>query len=108
MEASDSPADVKLDVKQKAAELGRQRFGHRVYYPGQQPQPAGAAECQPQAVNNDSKPTTDISARRDPQHLPTAVGQSETPAQLHQKVNLMLTDKLQQAEIQLDPWVLAR
>lgn len=27
----------------------------------------------------------------------------EAPAQLHQKVNLMLADKLQQAEIQLDP-----
>ena len=39
---------------------------------------------------------------------PTSLADPEAPAQLHQKVNLMLADKLQQAEIQLDPSALAR
>ncbi|MFK0668596.1 flagellar hook-length control protein FliK, partial [Aeromonas salmonicida] len=108
MEASDSPktkADVKLDVKQKVAELGRHSaLGTESTTQDNNHSQQVQQNSQPQAVNNDSKPTTDISARRDPQHLAhLKLASPETPAQLHQKVNLMLTDKLQQAEIQLDP-----
>ncbi|WFC12924.1 flagellar hook-length control protein FliK [Aeromonas salmonicida] len=108
MEASDSPktkADVKLDVKQKVAELGRNSaLGTESTTQDNNHSQQVQQNSQPQAVNNDSKPTTDISARRDPQHLAhLKLASPETPAQLHQKVNLMLTDKLQQAEIQLDP-----
>ncbi|KTA86721.1 flagellar hook-length control protein FliK [Aeromonas salmonicida] len=108
MEASDSPktkADVKLDVKQKVAELGRNSaLGIESTTQDNNHSQQVQQNSQPQAVNNDSKPTIDISARRDPQHLAhLKLASPETPAQLHQKVNLMLTDKLQQAEIQLDP-----
>ncbi|MDM5149185.1 flagellar hook-length control protein FliK [Aeromonas salmonicida] len=108
MEASDSPktkADVKLDVKQKVAELGRNSaLGTESTTQDNNHSQQVQQNSQPQAVNNDSKPTTDISARRDPQHLAhLKLASPETPVQLHQKVNLMLTDKLQQAEIQLDP-----
>lgn len=50
------------------------------------------------------KAVAETGARREAQSLPhLKLATPETPAQLHQKVNLMLTDKLQQAEIQLDP-----
>lgn len=108
MEASDAPktkADVKLDVKQKVAELGRHSaLGTESTTQDNNHSQQVQQNSQPQAVNNDSKPTTDISARRDPQHLAhLKLASPETPVQLQQKVNLMLTDKLQQAEIQLDP-----
>ncbi|MFB0768227.1 flagellar hook-length control protein FliK [Aeromonas salmonicida] len=108
MEASDAPkakADVKLDVKQKVAELGRNSsLGTESTTQDNNHSQQVQQNSQPQTVNNDSKPTTDISARRDPQHLAhLKLASPETPVQLHQKVNLMLTDKLQQAEIQLDP-----
>lgn len=42
--------------------------------------------------------------RREPQQLPhLKLASQEAPAELHQKVNVMLAEKLQQAEIQLDP-----
>ncbi|MDM5101485.1 flagellar hook-length control protein FliK [Aeromonas salmonicida] len=108
MEASDAPkakADVKLDVKQKVAELGRNSaLGTESTTQDNNHSQQVQQNSQSQAVNNDSKPTTDISARRDPQHLAhLKLASPEAPVQLHQKVNLMLTDKLQQAEIQLDP-----
>lgn len=111
MEASEgreSPkvrAEVKVDVKQKVAEfgkgsaLGTESSTHDSNHSQQVQQ-----NSQPQVANNDSKPTVDIAARRDPQNLPhLKLANPEAPAQLHQKVNLMLADKLQQAEIQLDP-----
>ena len=56
------------------------------------------------AQSSDGKPAAEVSARREPQSLPhLKLATPEAPAQLHQKVNLMLADKLQQAEIQLDP-----
>jgi flagellar hook-length control protein FliK len=111
MEASEereSPkvrTEVKVDVKQKVAEFGKGST------PGTESSPHDSnlsqqvqQNSQPQAPNNDSKPTVDIAARRDPQNLPhLKLANPEAPAQLHQKVNLMLADKLQQAEIQLDP-----
>ncbi|MGL4933742.1 MAG: flagellar hook-length control protein FliK, partial [Aeromonas sp.] len=42
--------------------------------------------------------------RREPQQLPhLKLAGQDAPAELYQKVNLMLADKLQQVEIQLDP-----
>lgn len=56
------------------------------------------------AQSSDGKPAAEVSARREPQSLPhLKLATPEAPSQLHQKVNLMLADKLQQAEIQLDP-----
>ncbi|MGE6169338.1 flagellar hook-length control protein FliK [Aeromonas media] len=57
-----------------------------------------------QTQTSDGKPAAELSTRREPQSLPhLKLATPEAPAQLHQKVNLMLADKLQQAEIQLDP-----
>ncbi|MBP4032785.1 flagellar hook-length control protein FliK [Aeromonas caviae] len=57
-----------------------------------------------QTAAGESKPAAELAARREPQSLPhLKLATPEAPAQLHQKVNLMLADKLQQAEIQLDP-----
>ncbi|MGY3887925.1 flagellar hook-length control protein FliK [Aeromonas aquatica] len=58
------------------------------------------AQTQP----GESRPAAEIAARREAQSLPhLKLATPEAPEQLHQKVNLMLTDKLQQAELQLDP-----
>lgn len=104
-EAAKVRSEVKVDVKQKVAEfgkgsaLGTESSTHDSHHSQQVQQ-----NSQPQVANNDSKPTVDIAARRDPQNLPhLKLANPEAPAQLHQKVNLMLADKLQQAEIQLDP-----
>ncbi|CAM4150865.1 flagellar hook-length control protein FliK [Aeromonas bestiarum] len=98
-------SEVKVDVKQKVAEfgkgsaLGTESSTHDSNHSQQVQQ-----NSQPQVANNDSKPTVDIATRRDPQNLPhLKLANPEAPAQLHQKVSLMLADKLQQAEIQLDP-----
>ena len=63
------------------------------------------ASLQPaQTAAGESKPAAELAARREPQSLPhLKLATPEAPVQLHQKVNLMLTDQLQQAEIQLDP-----
>ncbi|WP_434663439.1 flagellar hook-length control protein FliK [Aeromonas sp. NJAU223] len=72
--------------------------------PAQQAE-AGATTQQLAAQGNgEQKSVAETGARRDAQNLPhLKLATPETPTQLHQKVNLMLTDKLQQAEIQLDP-----
>jgi flagellar hook-length control protein FliK len=104
-ESAKVSSEVKVDVKQKVAEFGKgsalgTEFSTHDSNHSQQVQ----QNSQPQVANNDSKPTVDIAARRDPQNLPhLKLANPEAPAQLHQKVNLMLADKLQQAEIQLDP-----
>ncbi|MFQ2674654.1 flagellar hook-length control protein FliK [Aeromonas caviae] len=57
-----------------------------------------------QTAAGESKPAAELAARREPQNLPhLKLATPEAPEQLHHKVNLMLADKLQQAEIQLDP-----
>lgn len=57
-----------------------------------------------QAQPRESRPAAEVAARREAQTLPhLKLATPEAPEQLHQKVNLMLTDKLQQAELQLDP-----
>lgn len=52
----------------------------------------------------ENRPLAESTVRREPQSLPhLKLATPEAPEQLHHKVNLMLADKLQQAEIQLDP-----
>ncbi|MGL5498009.1 MAG: flagellar hook-length control protein FliK, partial [Aeromonas sobria] len=49
-------------------------------------------------------PAAEGTLRREPAQLPhLKLAGQEAPAELHQKVNVMLAEKLQQAEIQLDP-----
>lgn len=110
-ERSDSArgrSEVKVDLKQKAAELARgtsQGSSETTATPESSHSQQVQQNSQPQAVGHDNRPATaELAARRDPANLPhLKLADPEAPAQLHQKVNLMLADKLQQAEIQLDP-----
>ncbi|MEG0006469.1 MAG: flagellar hook-length control protein FliK [Aeromonas sp.] len=94
--------DLKLaEVKPKFNEPGKQA----VLETKGLEQSESAASLQPaQTQASDNKPAAEVAARREAQSLPhLKLATPETPTQLHQKVNLMLADKLQQAEIQLDP-----
>lgn len=110
-ERSDVPrarSEVKVDVKQKVAELARgsaQESNETTTTPESSRSQQVQQNSQPQAVGHDNRPAaTEAAARREPANLPhLKLADPEAPAQLHQKVNLMLADKLQQAEIQLDP-----
>ncbi|TNH75331.1 flagellar hook-length control protein FliK [Aeromonas hydrophila] len=110
-ERSDAPRarnEVKVDVKQKVVELARggaQESSETTTTPESSRSQQVQQNSQPQAVGHDSRPAaTEAAARREPANLPhLKLADPEAPAQLHQKVNLMLADKLQQAEIQLDP-----
>ncbi|WP_043129025.1 flagellar hook-length control protein FliK [Aeromonas media] len=85
--------------KSKLDELGKQ-LGMEVGGT----EPSEGSQPLQQTQTSDGKPMTELSTRREPQSLPhLKLATPEAPAQLHQKVNLMLADKLQQAEIQLDP-----
>ncbi|CAJ1917426.1 hypothetical protein FNBNMHLP_03983 [Aeromonas jandaei] len=62
------------------------------------------SQPQVQVAENRAPSVAEGAQRREPQNLPhLKLAGQEAPAELHQKVNLMLADKLQQAEIQLDP-----
>ncbi|UNP87595.1 flagellar hook-length control protein FliK [Aeromonas encheleia] len=91
------------DMKQKPGELGK----HGGLEVGATEQSEASPSTQPaQQANSivEHRPAAEVAARRDAQSLPhLRLATPEAPAQLHQKVNLMLADKLQQAEIQLDP-----
>ncbi|WP_171282434.1 flagellar hook-length control protein FliK [Aeromonas sp. 1805] len=110
-ERSDAPrarSEVKVDVKQKVADLARggaQESSETTTTPESSRSQQVQQNSQPQAVGHDNRPAaTEAAARREPANLPhLKLADPEAPAQLHQKVNLMLADKLQQAEIQLDP-----
>ncbi|QPR56678.1 flagellar hook-length control protein FliK [Aeromonas allosaccharophila] len=61
------------------------------------------SQLQPQVADSRA-PAAEGTLRREPQNLPhLKLASQEAPAELHQKVNVMLAEKLQQAEIQLDP-----
>lgn len=107
-EAPRARSEVKVDVKQKVAELARggaQERSEATTTPESSRSQQVQQNSQPQAVGHDNRPAaTEAAARREPANLPhLKLADPEAPAQLHQKVNLMLADKLQQAEIQLDP-----
>lgn len=90
-----------VDGKSRLDELGK-KLATQVKEPEQgesTPSPQQA-----QAPASDSRPAAEPGARREAQSLPhLKLATPQAPEQLHQKVNLMLADKLQQAEIQLDP-----
>lgn len=90
-----------VDGKSRLDELGK-KLAIQVKEPEQgesTPSPQQA-----QAPASDSKPAAEPGVRREAQSLPhLKLATPQAPEQLHQKVNLMLADKLQQAEIQLDP-----
>ncbi|MGL6624109.1 flagellar hook-length control protein FliK [Aeromonas jandaei] len=70
----------------------------------QQVQHSQNSQPQVQVAENRTPSAAEGAQRREPQNLPhLKLAGQEAPAELHQKVNLMLADKLQQAEIQLDP-----
>ncbi|MBV7413927.1 flagellar hook-length control protein FliK [Aeromonas sp. sif2433] len=91
------------DTKQKPGELGK-HGGLEVGATEQSEASPSAQSAQQASQIAEHRPAAEVAARRDAQSLPhLRLATPEAPAQLHQKVNLMLADKLQQAEIQLDP-----
>lgn len=98
---------VQLEVKPKAGEAEKSLVAttsssessqcSQTVQHGQNSQP------QPQVADSRA-PAAEGTLRREPQNLPhLKLTSQEAPAELHQKVNVMLAEKLQQAEIQLDP-----
>ncbi len=87
--------------KSRLDELGKQP-GMEVK--GSEPAEGSQPLHQAQSQVGENRPLTESTVRREPQSLPhLKLATPEAPEQLHHKVNLMLADKLQQAEIQLDP-----
>ncbi|WP_368220387.1 flagellar hook-length control protein FliK [Aeromonas sp. R7-2] len=87
--------------KSRLEELGKQS-GMEVN--GSEPAEGSQPLHQAQSQVGENRPLAESAVRREPQSLPhLKLATPEAPEQLHHKVNLMLADKLQQAEIQLDP-----
>lgn len=87
--------------KSRLEELGKQS-GMEVK--GSEPAEGSQPLHQAQSLVGENRPLAESTVRREPQSLPhLKLATPEAPEQLHHKVNLMLADKLQQAEIQLDP-----
>ncbi|MGU5765758.1 MULTISPECIES: flagellar hook-length control protein FliK [Aeromonas] len=97
---------VQLEVKPKAGEAEKSLVTTTSSSESSQSQTVQHGQnSQPQPQVADSRaPATEGMLRREPQNLPhLKLASQEAPAELHQKVNVMLAEKLQQAEIQLDP-----
>ncbi|MEB8286339.1 flagellar hook-length control protein FliK [Aeromonas veronii] len=97
---------VQLEVKPKAGEAEKSLVATTSSSESSQSQTVQHGQnSQPQPQVADSRaPAAEGSLRREPQNLPhLKLASQEAPAELHQKVNVMLAEKLQQAEIQLDP-----
>lgn len=97
---------VQLEVKPKAGELDKSLVATASSSESSQSQTVqNSQHTQPQAQVAESRaPAAEGTLRREPAHLPhLKLAGQEAPAELHQKVNVMLAEKLQQAEIQLDP-----
>jgi flagellar hook-length control protein FliK len=91
------------EVKSKQTEFGNNLVSEAKVAEQTEASPSTAHAQQP-IQSAESRPAAEVAARREPQSLPhLRLATPEAPEQLHQKVNLMLADKLQQAEIQLDP-----
>ncbi len=87
--------------KSRLDELGKQP---EMEVKGSEPAEGSQPLHQAQSQVGENKPLAESTVRREPQSLPhLKLATPEAPEQLHHKVNLMLADKLQQAEIQLDP-----
>ncbi|MCE9927483.1 flagellar hook-length control protein FliK, partial [Aeromonas media] len=93
-----------VDLKPAAQKSKLDELGKPLGIEAKGNEPSEGSQPLQHAQTSDGKPAAEVSARREPQSLPhLKLATPEAPAQLHQKVNLMLADKLQQAEIQLDP-----
>ncbi|MEI4949112.1 flagellar hook-length control protein FliK [Aeromonas caviae] len=87
--------------KSRLDELGKQSG---IEVKGSEPAEGSQPLHQAQSQVGENRPLAEATVRREPQSLPhLKLATPEAPEQLHHKVNLMLADKLQQAEIQLDP-----
>ncbi|WFO50368.1 flagellar hook-length control protein FliK [Aeromonas veronii] len=97
---------VSLEVKPKAGEAEKSLVATTSSgesSPSQTVQHGQNSQTQPQVADSRA-PAAEGMLRREPQNLPhLKLASQEAPAELHQKVNVMLAEKLQQAEIQLDP-----
>ncbi|QWZ77556.1 flagellar hook-length control protein FliK [Aeromonas sp. FDAARGOS 1419] len=97
---------VSLEVKPKAGEAEKSLVAttsSSEISPSQTVQHGQNSQTQPQVADS-RVPAAETTLRREPQNLPhLKLASQEAPAELHQKVNVMLAEKLQQAEIQLDP-----
>lgn len=97
---------VSLEVKPKAGEAEKSLVAttsSSESSPSQTVQHGQNSQTQPQVADSRA-PAAETTLRREPQSLPhLKLASQEAPAELHQKVNVMLAEKLQQAEIQLDP-----
>ncbi len=97
---------VQLEVKPKAGDLDKSLLATASSSESSQSQTVQHGQnSQPQAQVAESRaPAAEGTLRREPAQLPhLKLAGQEAPAELHQKVNVMLAEKLQQAEIQLDP-----
>ena len=93
-----------VELKPAAQKSRLDELGKQLGIEAKGTEPSEGSQPLQHAQSSDGKPAAEVSARREPQSLPhLKLATPEAPAQLHQKVNLMLADKLQQAEIQLDP-----
>ncbi|QHB83511.1 flagellar hook-length control protein FliK [Aeromonas veronii] len=97
---------VSLEVKPKAGEAEKSLVATTSSSESSQSQTVQHgqnSQTQPQVADSRA-PAAETTLRREPQNLPhLKLASQEAPAELHQKVNVMLAEKLQQAEIQLDP-----
>ena len=97
---------VSLEVKPKAGEAEKSLVAttsSSESSPSQTVQHGQNSQLQPQVAESRAS-AAEATLRREPQNLPhLKLASQEAPAELHQKVNVMLAEKLQQAEIQLDP-----
>ncbi|WP_447733620.1 flagellar hook-length control protein FliK [Aeromonas veronii] len=97
---------VSLEVKPKAGEAEKSLVAttsSSESSPSQTVQHGQNSQTQPQVADSRA-PAAETTLRRESQNLPhLKLASQEAPAELHQKVNVMLAEKLQQAEIQLDP-----
>lgn len=97
---------VSLEVKPKAGEAEKSLVATTSSgesSPSQTVQHGQNSQTQSQVADSRA-PAAETTLRREPQNLPhLKLASQEAPAELHQKVNVMLAEKLQQAEIQLDP-----
>ncbi|MBA2080263.1 flagellar hook-length control protein FliK [Aeromonas veronii] len=97
---------ISLEVKPKAGEAEKSLVATTSSSESSQSQTVQHgqnSQTQPQVADSRA-PAAETTLRREPQNLPhLKLASQEAPAELHQKVNVMLAEKLQQAEIQLDP-----
>lgn len=97
---------VSLEVKPKAGEAEKSLVAATSSGESSQNQTVQHgqnSQTQPQVADSRA-PAAETTLRREPQNLPhLKLASQEALAELHQKVNVMLAEKLQQAEIQLDP-----